>query len=87
MRNGIQQGNQPTQQATTLTSPVTALKSEGLAFFSFQAANTGLAEDSSILSAIVFVIVLVQLLALRLDVLLKLSQMNGALILANYTAK
>ena len=83
MRNGIQQGNQPTQQATTLTSPVTALKSEGLAFFSFQAANTGLAEDSSILSAIV----LVQLLALRLDVLLKLSQMNGALILANYTAK
>ena len=83
MRNGIQQGNQPTQQATTLTSPVTALKSEGLAFFSFQAANTGLAEDSSILSAIV----LVQLLALRLDVLSKLSQMNGALILANYTAK
>ena len=83
MRNGIQQGNQPTQHATTLTSPVTALKSEGLAFFSFQAANTGLAEDSSILSAIV----LVQLLALRLDVLLKLSQMNGALILANYTAK
>ena len=83
MRNGIQQGNQPTQQATTLTSPVTALKSEGLAFFSFQPANTGLAEDSSILSAIV----LVQLLALRLDVLLKLSQMNGALILANYTAK
>ena len=83
MRNGIQQGNQPTQQATTLTSPVTALKSEGLAFFSFQAANTGLAEDSSILSAIV----LAQLLALRLDVLLKLSQMNGALILANYTAK
>jgi len=83
LRNGIQQGNQPTQQATTLTSPVTALKSEGLAFFSFQAAKTGLAEDSSILSAIV----LVQLLAFRLDVLLKLSQMNGALILANYTAK